>query len=212
MTLQKVKSFSSGVLFRIAIQAYERVEANKNGQSDAIISILMSAAALEAYINELGELALMISTAEELTESNIKQLANVLSELENTNESTRLKIQFAKYILTGQLYDKGKLPYQDLDLLFKLRNSILHLKPSNDLKKDNIIKSLESKKVLDIKNDGVIMSWLSKISTKAVARWSINAVINIAEDIKQSINDSTISNVDIKSLLISNFSHFEKII
>jgi hypothetical protein len=216
MVVTKSMSFSSGVLFRTAIQAYERLataeDDNTPAQNDAVVSILFSAATLEAYINELTELA-SISNSPKLNDEIIKQFLNVVSELEKSNESTRLKILFAKYIFTNQSYDKGRHPYQDLDLLFRLRNSIIHLKPSDDIAEpDKIIKSLESKKLLGIYKKGVIAGRLSKISTRAVARWAINTVIIIVEDIKQGIINSSINSSGVKTLLISNFCGFEKVV
>jgi len=204
----EIKSHSSGVLFRTAIQAYERIDSIDRGQNDSVVAILMSAAALEAYINELGDKCSYFISSKELYNPILGQLAYILSELENTKESTRLKIKFIKYTLTNKSIDKANQLYEDMELLFRIRNAIIHLKPSNDMKKDKIIKSLETKKIIEKIKDKPIMSWLSNISTKSVAKWAINTVVDLVEDIKVNITNSEI-NIHIKSMLLSNFSKVE---
>ncbi len=206
----KVKSYNSGVVLNTAIKSYESLTDNEKCQNNAIVSILMAVTALEANINELGELALTLGNTEEFNNTIVSHLANVLSELENSHESTRLKIQLTKYTLTNEMYDKGKQPYQDLDLLFRLRNSIIHMKPSEEMKKNKIIKTLESKKILPPLKENSIVGWLTRVSTKNVARWAIQTVVTIIKDINKSINDSTLMNGNVKLFLTTSMKKFEK--
>ena len=72
------RSYSAGHLFSLAKVAYERTKGGKSlqepGKSDAIVSIIFSASSLEAFINELPDMALM-----DIELSTIKQPESIKS-------------------------------------------------------------------------------------------------------------------------------------
>lgn len=214
----KSKLYNSGVLFRIAREAYKRTSHAKSdiypGQKDALVAIIFAASTLEAFINELADLALM-STNNTQKEKLIQQFAEALHELENSNESTRLKFILSKLLISGQAYDKGAMLYQDFDLLFKLRNNIVHFKPI-DLTGNppKFLRAMETRQLLgkfaeDIPKEAV--GWISKICTRNTAKWACNVASNMITDLKESIESAPIENKGIQSLLAFASNGYEKI-
>ena len=200
---------NSGCLFGIAKQAYERAKAaakhdRSHESNEPLISIVFAAAAGEAFINEIGELAAQSSGL--LSElgpepAQVQNLARLLSEVEDARGTTNLKFLLGKLALTGKTFDKGANPYQDFAILIDLRNSLMHLKfdriesvKINEVcvHHPGMINNLRSKNVLAQFEDdrNAIASWLLRVSTPAVARWACNATAGIVKDVVESIPDS----------------------
>ncbi len=58
-----------------------------------------------------------------------KLLADTLEVIEEERGQLTLKFHVAKLILTGVSYETGTKPFQDLELLLKIRNSLTHPRP-----------------------------------------------------------------------------------
>ena len=132
------------------------------------MSIIFSALALEAFINELLAIA-KLAKQDGYDEDFIEELINAIDENDIGNisgnqklkplirkincllnrfklevryipqkKSTREKFMLASEAL-GNKFDKGKKPYQDFADLFKLRDCLVHLKP------EDLIESNEDK-------------------------------------------------------------------
>lgn len=177
---------NAGVLFKVAVTAYERtaaVPSERSGdQNDALVAILFSAATLEAMAMEL---ALLAERQTHLTpNSTLESLSAILKETEDARGSTRLKFLLAKAILTGATYVKGELPYQDFDTLLALRDSIVHLKPESMANPIRVLKGLRAKEICAEKVPNQLTSWLSDIGTRAVARWACNVVANMVDSLR----------------------------
>ena len=93
----KVKSYNSGVLLNTAIKSYESLTDNDDGQNNAIVSILMAVTALEAIINELGELAFTLGNTEEFKNTIVSHLANVLSAIREFSHIICFKVLEYEY-------------------------------------------------------------------------------------------------------------------
>ncbi|MGB2984816.1 MAG: hypothetical protein WBE26_02945 [Phycisphaerae bacterium] len=181
---------NSGVLYRIAQKAYERTASAESDtapdQLDALTALLFSAATLEAFIMEL---ALLSENGARTcpAPSPVHLLAPILQETEVSHGSVRLKYLLAKAILSGQAYDKGGRPYQDFDLLFTIRDAIVHLKPDEIKEKPHkIVARLSSRGLCEKENPKSRSTWLHHITTRAVARWACN----VMRDMEDSIRDS----------------------
>ncbi len=132
----------------------------------------------------------------------VLQLADTLQELGNSKESTKLKYILSKLIISGSTYDKGKIPYQDFDLLIKLRNNIIHCKPVELTKEPpKFLTDLQSRKLVGEFIAGVDSSWLSQVCTRQTARWACNTASNMILDIRKSIESAPIQNKPIQSML-----------
>jgi hypothetical protein len=86
---------------------------------------VFSAAAGEAFINEIGELGSHADLASEPAE--VRNVATLIQEVENAKGRTTLKFHVAKLAITGKIFEKGSQPFDEFSLLMKLRNSLLHL-------------------------------------------------------------------------------------
>ncbi len=202
-----VMIFNAGHLFGIAKRAYDRTLKAKSDsephQQDALIAIVFSAAALEALINEAAEFAQAPFFTSPPEPGCLAALAQALEEIERSRGSIQLKFLVAKWMLTGNAYDKGSQPYQDFGLLFELRNALLHLRaldtvPLTDaediftpIPPPPIVEKLRSRNIVAEFPPNVSASWISRISTRATARWSCNAAANMAHSLFEGVPPST---------------------
>jgi hypothetical protein len=196
-----ISSYSSGHLFFIAKEAYNRTTLGAKsdqdpGKVDAIVAIIFSAISLEAFINELTEIASNKNYKDYFSES-VQSFAEVLSSVEESRGSTQLKYMLTNQMFTGSVYKKGQQPYQDFLSLFKLRDSLVHLKPQSEHKDtlSGITKNTNKPKVVEglPKNllakfeDGVSSNWISSISTRAMARWACNTSSQMVNSVLTTI-------------------------
>jgi hypothetical protein len=184
---------NAGVLFRLAKAAYQNTKSASSDtladQDDALVAIIFSAATLEAFIMELAHLA-AIDAASSTRESPARLLAAVLTEAEESCASVRLKYCVSKALLSRRTYDKGAKPYQDFHLLFRVRDSIVHLKPERiEEEPHKIVKALSSMGLCEREDPHARSSWLAQISTRAVARWACNVVSDMVSSIRDCFPD-----------------------
>jgi hypothetical protein len=97
--------------------------------NDALVFIVFSALALEAFINELLSLAKDAKQAGS-TENFLDNLICSIDESNSEKKSTREKFMLASEAL-GDGFRKGENPYQDFADLFRLRDCLVHLKPED---------------------------------------------------------------------------------
>ena len=201
---------NSGCLFGIAKQAYERAMAETEDDDrswksqEPLISVLFAAATLEAFVNEIGEMASQPSFPDPefgQDPAQVQNLAYLLSEVIDARGNINLKFLTAKLALTGKTFDKGMNPYQDFAILIDLRNSLMHLKFDRinsikvnevDIVHPNVINKLQSKNILAQFDNGenAAATWFMKVGTPAVARWACNTTVEIIKDIVESIPQS----------------------
>lgn len=204
---------SSSILFGIARAAYERTGVASSerigGQNDALVAIIFSAATLEAVVMEM---ALFAEAATNLssTPSFIHDVANAIHEDENSHYSARRKYITAKTILPGESYDKGAQPFQDLDLLFSLRDHIIHLKPEKITQEPHkLVRRLRAMRLCVDEEPHVRSSWLSQVCTRGVARWACNVVARMAASICESLSqgeENVAAGTEFVTLAMSRFS------
>lgn len=155
-------------LFKIAKDGYQKASQGHeiHRQNDAIVAIVFSALALEAFINEL----LVIAKMEKLSGSSEDWLDKLIEAIEEPStdgisakkpngwikcfnkflNTFKLELRFipvAKWKSTteklmlaskalGSQFDKRSSPYEDFADLFKLRNCLVHLKPQDLIEPD----------------------------------------------------------------------------
>ena len=125
--------FTAAPLFGLAKGAYKRTESAVSdrapGQPDAVVAVIFAVVAMEAFINELAEIASQERPAPH--PPSIAILANLLTEAEQG--SLEPKFSIARPVLDGVPYDKGGQPFQDLRLMVALRNQLIHYRELNRL-------------------------------------------------------------------------------
>jgi hypothetical protein len=128
---------SATVLFGVASAAYKRIQPEDSTQDlnsincDSLVPIVFSAAAIEAFFNELPGLLSMFPELLHLEPSQISIYVQQAKELVNKRDhtgSTGNKYLLAYCILSGRDCNKGDSPYQDFASLFAVRDGILHAK------------------------------------------------------------------------------------
>lgn len=148
---------------------------------DALVSIVMAAAAAEAFINELG--AYYERTFGPL-EPRETASGVALAEVERSRGSTELKYLVASLALSGQIFDRGTSPFQEFSTLITIRNDLMHPKP-----RDNFVDGggiVPPKYVRDFMQRGMAYtreadgtSWLNLLETEHVASWACQAAVDI---------------------------------
>jgi hypothetical protein len=177
---------AGGSFFWLARKAYER---SKSDPSESILTIILSAIAVESFINELTEFASNPSFTEN-EPSGIKVLGAILSDLEEQKSQIGAKIQLTYYILTRQQLKVGELPYQDFALLISIRNALVHKKPEKfhyldsessepEFEPHKFIKSLSERKVIELPSKAEVPQWYAHIHNPEVARWSYNIAVQM---------------------------------
>jgi hypothetical protein len=181
---------SAGVLFRTAVTAYQRTATAATdlapGQSDALVAVLFAAASLEALVMDFAHLAR--SDFVQASDPRLGLLAKVLEEAEQSRSSTRLKFILMHAILSGTEFNKGIQLHADLDTLFSLRNSVVHLKP--ELISDEphrLVKRLQARSLCEPPNTMSTVPFISSIMTRAVARWACATTLAMAESLKSLV-------------------------
>lgn len=143
---------------------------------DAIVSILLAAAATEAFINEFAELiGVYRQNAADWARitPEMAMAADAIFELENAKESTSEKYAQAAQQLQRP-FDRGQAPFQPFAQLLGLRGAIMHIKPPRpDVRHsgEKIADILAQQGIAITRNvwDG---AWFDRLQTPDVAVWA----------------------------------------
>lgn len=181
-----VQVFYCGHLYYLAKEAYHRTSGVSDdrtpGQSDAVTAIVIAAASVEAFMNEVSTAAASFGRWEQ-EPPQVQAFAEILEEMEEKRSPIELKWLVAKQVLSGQPYDKGSPPWQSFATLIALRNALMHPKPiihgvvgqdPYEPEDTRLLKSLPQHILADLKGE-----WISRIETRGVARWACNAAAAI---------------------------------
>ncbi len=198
-------------IFRRAVAGYERARARglperQMGPMDALESVVFSVAALEGFMNEAAELASHpVPPGMGETPPSVATFAALLSEAERGRASLGLKFHLARQSFANATYDVSRLPYQDFSLLIDLRNCLIHYRSQETLvQNEDGVLTFSPARILDrlsARNvtavfDGereaeglVVASWLHRVSTIAVARWSCQAASAMVFSVLDALPD-----------------------
>jgi hypothetical protein len=192
---------SSGGLLATAKRAYHRAAREGNHPTEtldnSLTAVLMACAALEGYINESFALIREGPGMKKCPER-AKAFADILQEAEDSRGSTRLKYQMGLAVLTGKPFAKGTPPYQDFDLLFSIRDELMHHKLEKLTEEPHkLVKRLRSKH-LCADDAGVKQSWHGLVFTPATAKWACNTAVHMINTIQAALfqcadEDSTVT-------------------
>jgi hypothetical protein len=143
---------------------------------------VFSVVALEAFINEMAEMALEAMAKSETEPQKIAAFAEVLKYVEDSRGPLEMKYNLTKWVCTGKFYEKDAKTYQDFADLIATRNALIHYKAldkimfaedgSASMAEPKILKRLESKGVLADIPSGLNVAWIERVGTPATARWA----------------------------------------
>lgn len=172
----------------IASKAHER--------GDSLVAVVFSVLSLEAFLNECVE---AIHSDEFSTPEPGPTFAEILNEVDELRSSFTLRCQLARILLAGHPYDKGKAPYQDLALLVRLRNALVHFKPDNfrfdpnvgdfTQSRPKVLKELASRGIVEAPREGDWSSWIVFIKPP-VSSWAIETAQAMMKSLTQMLPDS----------------------
>ncbi|HXB53297.1 MAG TPA: hypothetical protein VN461_00810 [Vicinamibacteria bacterium] len=147
--------------------------------------ILFSAMTVETLLNELTELASQHGPRE----PQAKTLAEALEEVEESRGSIRLKLLIATIAL-GKPVEKGHEPYQSFDLLFKVRDAIVHLKPYRhtftgtgiEAEPRGLLNALHARGLVPDPTVLPAQSFLSTVASAALCRWAVQTAREVVSN------------------------------
>src|SRR5262245_15625241 len=107
--------FDSDRLFYLA--RILATSANENPQL-GVAAVVMAAAGIEGFVNELGEWAW--NHSQSLAPDIVTAFAETMREAEEGKAQIALKIQLVSALFAQTPFDRGSKVYQDFDLLIKI--------------------------------------------------------------------------------------------
>jgi hypothetical protein len=202
---------SAGELFSIACKSADGITAgHRDGhQRAALVSLVFAVISLEAFFNETVELArLSVISEHAFIENGVVPKSpepevtsvfyDLMTDAEKAHTSLESKLILANWLLTGKRLDTGAQPYQDLAVLIKVRNQIVHFEPNEIFTEPEVtpeilshsrnpaIKHLRSRNVLADNIVG-LSSWTAWIETKAMATWACDVTSRVVADFASKV-------------------------
>ena len=186
---------NGSVIFNIALTAYKDSTTRKPTMPSALTAIVFSVVAMEAFINEMAEMATTALAKFETDAKKIAGFAEMVKYVEESRGSLEMKFDLARWACAGQLYNKGANPYQDFADLIATRNALVHYKlldkitfaedGSATMTEPKVLERLRAKGILADFPAGVNVAWIQKVGTPATARWACStaaAMVNSTID------------------------------
>jgi hypothetical protein len=161
------------------------VEKRPTGMSSrAVISVILSAATTEAFINEL---VAEVWKARHSLSPILVAFGKLMREIEDNRGSVGLKYLVASQALSGEMFDKGAPPFQDFDLLRRVRDSLVHIKSpdvlsepsSSSAKRPEIIVALRQKRLTYPLGKDDQTPWFNELQTYKLAAWACETALNM---------------------------------
>ncbi len=178
---------------RLLLTAYEakeraRLVSTAGSRADAAIAIIMAAASAEAFLNELAEFSLVAQRPELSQQTDfvgkLSQYAARHQEITTNRlrDQVKEKTSACLLILRGHTPDWGAPPFQDLALLVKVRDDILHMKPADhfhvqpngnvSIKPPERIRELQRRKLARQHDTSSPSGWFDQLMTPELAAWA----------------------------------------
>lgn len=193
---------NAGRIFVNAVESCQELSAagltSAQIQRRSLAAILFSTISTEAFINELHHQSCFWA-GEVNPPGWTKALCEVLGEAEKARASIESKYHLAKYILSGEPFDRGAAPFQTFALLIDIRNLIVHAKPLEAIVRKNehgkyvwsepkVMVRLQEMNVVNTQDlqiaiahnpDRIVADLVVQISTQATAKWACKAASGI---------------------------------
>ena len=179
--------YHSGHILVVARRAYER---SLSDSSEAMPAIILAALSVECFLNDLAERFSMDLFRTECGE--YSDAAHWLGVLETSKASTLKKIEAVYFVFRKVDIDRGAQPYQDVRLLFQLRNELAHRKPEStgdwglanrekDHEPHKYVKELASRGIIELPPPNAPPVWSQFVLTASTAKWSYNTATGMMQ-------------------------------
>lgn len=183
----------------------------REGSEDAQGALILAVAALESFVQEFAWM-LESNTFGAMDDPQLILLGDTLIELEKSRAQLLDKIRMSYRILTGVALGKGETSYQNLALLVRIRNELVHPKVvSVDLRAPDkkpgreFVRGLVSRGVLRKSAEASDQVWTRDVLVPEVAAWSVNTAHAGMTDLVSRLPVSC----QAKVILESRFDQFE---
>ena len=145
----------------------------------------------------------------------LPNLGNILDEIEKSKGTTLFKYLMASLILSGTMFDKGGSIYEDLKMLFDLRNQYMHLPVVK--RRDSVEGELQAprgKLFKGLQGRGLVRkdpgpTWMSAMQTAEMAEWACRAASNAMIAILEMLPYSAQSQLEWKGAIMAHLDSTE---
>jgi hypothetical protein len=174
--------FNSAAFFSLARTASENTD---DTPSEAVVAVVFSAIAVESFLNEVLE-RLRFDADREVPELKRARMMSEAADLYEKDASVDVKTQILSASLTGAPIDRGAQPYQDFNLLVRVRNALVHYRPemqSDDgapVSLRSLRRSLAARGLFPSdRSEDSAHSVFGDLLTPKVAAWAIETALNM---------------------------------
>jgi hypothetical protein len=195
-----VEFLNAGILFRLAREAFERTAAAPPDRSlerlDAVVALVLAAASLEAFVNEVGAVAR--GSRGDDAEPRIRIFGERIEDLEKSLKSVEDKFAaFDELLGQGRAYPKGEQLWESFKQLMRTRNALMHMKgdrrqiqqgragPPPDL-----IQSLRKRRILAEFPEHAVVALPTLLATQAAGEWACNTAADMTQAVIRKMPDS----------------------
>lgn len=176
--------YHSGHIFHVARRAHDR---SISDDSEAMPAIVLSTVALECFINEITH-RIPNGYGREPIEI-FSKAADWLEFIGSKRLSTLEKIEALHLAFKGSKIDRGAQPYQDLSLLYQLRNELVHRKPEGpgnwnpsdhdrEYEPHKFVKALAQIGVIEPPPPKAPPVWGQFVLNNKTAKWAFNTAVS----------------------------------
>ena len=207
--------YHSGHIFLIARRAHER---SKNDDSEAMPAIVLSTVALECFVNE---------TIHRVSNGYGREPVEVYSKatdwldfIESKRSSTLEKIEALHLAFKSTKINRGAQPYQNLMLLYQLRNELVHRKPEGfgnwdpsdhdrEYKPHKFVSALASEGVIDLPPPKAPPVWGQFVLKEKTAKWAFNTAVSGVHFIVNLLPDPESDFAQITNLMVDTLEKID---
>jgi hypothetical protein len=190
---------STRTLFEIAKK--HQIISEWNPQ-DALIAILFAAAGLEALANDVVHGIRGLEPHDDYEDELRSRLGIYTSVCDVEWMPTPSKYTMLFHVLSGKTIDRGSEPIQSLELLFRVRDSIVHLKPETHYwnwgeggiegEPHQVAKSLAAKGLFKLPKEGKISLLVDYLQNPRLSKWAMDVVVSLLSSLFSSVQDPDI--------------------
>jgi hypothetical protein len=171
-------------LHQLACEAFYRCRGTDDTeeQHDAIAAVVLSTAALEGFINELGAYGSWHT-------EQLQPVGDLLLDAERKRTSIKRKYLKAANAL-DRPFNRERQPYKDFNILVDLRNLLAHPKQLTKVGKDwsfqtpeTVCQALQRSGA----NDNPLQPWYAQICSRPIAKWACNTTSEMVKAILERL-------------------------
>ena len=190
---QSTTFFASAELFAVArILATEAQTEPVKG----LAVVPLSAAAFEAYVNDVGYWARQVGQPQ----TDVWYFGELFAYAEEARSSTLARAELFSRVFRGTPPDRGSKSWQDLKLLFGIRDALMHRRPetwehdpegaTEAVKYHRVADELIRRRIASAPADSGPLPLTVTVAQPEVARWAFNTAARMVHEVTQLLPQS----------------------